>query len=112
MKTIKYKTMKGLLNQTKQMTVENFLNSCFYHNTKGWINFELPDEIKYNVIECFARYCSPTKKRQQRIIERCKYYNDPSFFQCFYICHKKGNIYFSNSLSGDIFNYCIREFLK
>lgn len=35
MKTIKYKTLKGLLNQTRQMTVEQFLNSRFYHNTKG-----------------------------------------------------------------------------
>lgn len=29
MKTIKYKTLKGLLNQTRQMTVEQFLNSRF-----------------------------------------------------------------------------------
>lgn len=41
MKTIKYKTLNGLLNQTRQMTIEQFLNKRFHHNTKGWINFEL-----------------------------------------------------------------------
>lgn len=34
MRTIKYKTLIGLLNQTKQMTIEQFLNGRFHHNTK------------------------------------------------------------------------------
>ena len=41
MRTIKYKTLIGLLNQTRQMTVEQFINGRFHHNTKGWINFKL-----------------------------------------------------------------------
>lgn len=41
MKTIKYKTLNGLLSQTRQMNIEQFLNGRFHHNTKGWINFEL-----------------------------------------------------------------------
>lgn len=40
MKTIKYKTLNGLLSQTRQMTIEQFLNKHFHHNTKGWINFD------------------------------------------------------------------------
>lgn len=35
MKTIKYKTLNGLLSQTKQMTVEQFIDSRFHHKTKG-----------------------------------------------------------------------------
>ena len=34
MKTIKYKTLNGLLNQTRQMTMEQFLNGRFYHNKR------------------------------------------------------------------------------
>lgn len=34
MKTIKYKTLNGLLNQTRQMNMEQFLNGRFHHNTK------------------------------------------------------------------------------
>lgn len=49
MKTIKYKTLNGLLSQTRQMTVEQFLNKRFYHNKKGWINFELDGYI-YDIV--------------------------------------------------------------
>lgn len=38
MRIIKYKTLIGLLNQTKQMTIEQFLNKRFYHKSKGWVN--------------------------------------------------------------------------
>ena len=55
MKTIKYKTLKGLLNQTRQITVEQFLNSRFYHNTKGWINFKLDEGEKKKVLENFSK---------------------------------------------------------
>lgn len=34
MKTIKYKTLNGLLSQTRQMTMEQFLNKRFHHKTK------------------------------------------------------------------------------
>lgn len=53
MKTIKYKTLNGLLSQTRQMTIEQFLNKHFHHNTKGWINFDLDGYIYDMVLERF-----------------------------------------------------------
>lgn len=109
MKTIKYKTLKGLLNQTRQITVEQFLNSRFYHNTKGWINFKLDEEEKKKVLENFSKYCFATKKAQKQMFHNLvNNYGDPSLFQCFYI-DKRG---FSNSLSGEAFDYCKRRFNK
>lgn len=53
MKTIKYKTLNGLLSQTRQMTMEQFLNKRFHHKTKGWINFDLDGYIYDIVLELF-----------------------------------------------------------
>lgn len=110
MKTIKYKTLNGLLNQTRQMTMEQFFNGRFHHNTKGWINFKLDEEEKKKVLESFSKYCFATKKAQKQMFYNIvnNYYNRSSLFQCFYI-DKKG---FSNSLSGEAFDYCIRRFNK
>lgn len=109
MKTIKYKTLNGLLNQTRQMTVEQFLNGRFHHNTKGWINFKLDEKEKEKVLERFSKYCFATKKAQKQMFNNLvNNYGDPSLFQCFYI-DKRG---FINSLSGESFDYCRRRFNK
>lgn len=109
MKTIKYKTLNGLLSQTRQMTIEQFLNGRFHHNTKGWINFKLDEEEKKKVLESFSKYCFLSKKAQNKLFfNLINNYGDPSLFQCFYI-DKNG---FSNSLSGEAFDYCIRRFNK
>lgn len=109
MKTIRYKTLSGLLNQTRQMTVEQFLNRRFYHNTKGWVNFELNEEEYIKTLERFSKYCFATKKAQKQMFYNLvNNYGDTSLFQCFYI-DKKG---FSNSLSGESFNYCVRKYSK
>lgn len=109
MRTIKYKTLIGLLNQTKQITIEQFLNGRFHHNTKGWINFKLDKEEKKKVLESFSKYCFLSKKAQNKLFfNLINNYGDPSLFQCFYI-DKKG---FSNSLSGESFNYCVRKYSK
>lgn len=85
MKTIKYKTLKGLLNQTRQMTVEQFLNNRFHHNTKGWINFKLGEEEKKKVLQNFSKYCFATKKAQKQMFYNLvNNYEDTSLFQCFY----------------------------
>lgn len=109
MKTIKYKTLNGLLNQTRQMNMEQFLNGRFHHNTKGWINFDLDGYIYDIVLELFSKYCFATKKAQKQmfhnLVNNC---GDTSLLQCFYI-DKKG---FSNSLSGEAFDYCRRRFNK
>lgn len=107
--TIKYKTLIGLLNQTKQMTMEQFLNKRFHHKTKGWINFDLDGYIYEIVLERFSKYCFATKKAQNKLFfNLINNYRDPSLFQCFYI-DKNG---FSNSLAGEAFDYCIRRFNK
>lgn len=109
MKTIKYKTLNGLLSQTIQMTVEQFLNKRFYHNKKGWINFELDGYIYDIVLERFSKYCFATKKAQNKLFfNLINNYGDSSLFQCFYI-DKRG---FSNSLSGEAFDYCVRKYGK
>ena len=109
MKTIKYKTLNGLLSQTRQMTMEQFLNKRFHHKTKGWINFDLDGYIYDIVLELFSKYCFATKKAQKQMFHNLvNNYGDPSLFQCFYI-DKRG---FSNSLSGEAFDYCKRRFNK
>lgn len=109
MKTIKYKTIKGLLSQTNQLTVEQFLNGRFYHNKKGWINFKLDSKEYEKVLYDFSKYCFSSKKAQNKLFNNLVNNNfDSSFFQCFYIC--KNN--FSNSLSGESFNYCLRNYYR
>lgn len=88
---------------------EQFLNRRFHHNTKGWINFKLNEEEKKKVLESFSKYCFSTKKAQNKLFfNLINNYGDPSLFQCFYI-DKRG---FSNSLSGEAFNYCVRKYSK
>lgn len=43
MRTIKYKTLKGLLRQTSygRITLNDVRQGRFYHRTKGWVNFKL-----------------------------------------------------------------------
>lgn len=109
MKTIKYKTLNGLLSQTKQINVENFLNRRFYHNKKGWINFKLGEEEYKKVLKAFSEYCFSTKKAQNNFFFNLVNENfDSSFFQGFYIYKD----HFSNNLSGESFNYCLRNYYK
>lgn len=109
MKTIKYKTLNGLLSQTNQLTVEQFLNGRFYHNKRGWINFKMDSKEYEKVLDAFSKYCFSSKKAQMNLFNNLVNGDfDPSFFQCFYIEKKR----FSNSLSGESFNYCIRNYNK
>ena len=41
MKTLKYKTLEGLLKTTTQMTVEQLFANRYHNNKKGWTNFKL-----------------------------------------------------------------------
>lgn len=109
MKKIKYKTIGGLLSQTKQITVKQFLNGRFHHKTKGWINFKLDEEEYKKVLKAFSEYCFSSKKAQNNLkndLINGKF--DSSFFQRFYI--EKNH--FSNSLSGESFNYCLRNYYR
>lgn len=113
MKTYNYKTAKGLLNHTKQLTVEQFLNRSFHHNTGGWANFSVTDSVNKEICRLIASYCVATKKRAldmySALINKD---GDASLFQCFYISLHNGKVIVSNSLSGNAFRYCVRTYLK
>lgn len=109
MRTINYKTLKGLLSQTRQITVEQFLNGRFHHKKKGWINFKLDNKEREKVLESFSKYCFSSKKAQKKLFNNlANGAFDSSFFQCFHIEKKR----FSNTLSGEAFNYCLRNYNK
>lgn len=46
MQTRKYKTLKGLLSQTRQLNFNDFHANRFFHKKHGWMMFSLPDEEK------------------------------------------------------------------
>lgn len=108
-----YKTLRGLLRQTPQMTIEQLFSGKMCHKTKGWITFHMSDDAKRDAAEIFAKYLLSTKTKRAELAEALvNGKGDLSLFQCFYI--EKGNrgIYCSNSLSGSAFNYCKRNYLK
>lgn len=113
MKTYNYKTAKGLLSHTGQMTVETFLNRRFHHNTGGWANFTVSDKVNEDICKLIADYCVSTKARAKDMyfsLLNCE--GDASLFQCFYIGIYNGKVIISNSLSGSAFRYCVRTYLK
>ena len=109
-----YKTLRGLLRQTPQMTIEQLFSGKMCHKTKRWITFHLSDDAKRDAAEIFAEYLLSTKGRRSELAEALMDgRGDLSLFQCFYIRYTpKYGIYCSNSLSGSAFNYCKRNYLK
>lgn len=114
MKTLKYKTLKGLLKKTQQMTIEQLFSGRFNHTTKGWSNFVLDEDDKRKAATLFARYIYQNEHRVKQIVEALMDgRGDLGLFQCFYIEYSpKYGIYCSNSLSGDAFEYCRRMYVK
>lgn len=52
MKTIKYKTIRGLISQSGQMTIEYFFRNMFYHMSKReFCGFSIDDSQKRQVAE-------------------------------------------------------------
>ena len=95
-----YKTLRGLLRQTPQMTIEQLFSGKMCHKNKRWITFHLSDDAKRDAAELFAEALMDGR-------------GDLSLFQCFYSRYTpKYGIYCSNSLSGSAFNYCKRNYLK
>lgn len=75
----------------------------------GYIINKLYEKEKKKVLQNFSKYCFATKKAQKQMFHNLvNNYGYTSLFQCFYI-DKRG---FSNSLSGEAFDYCIRRFNK
>lgn len=111
----KYKTLKGYLKAVGgQVTVEFFFNSQIplYRNGKN-IRFEPCDELKREVADFFGKTLFKNKDRARNCADKlCNGWGDLSYFQCFYINIGKNGLYINNSLSGDAYNYCRREFMR
>ena len=115
MKTIKYKTIRGLLSQSGQMTIEYFFRNMFYHMSKRkFCGLSIDDSQKRQVAETFAEYLSSSKKRRADLVEALMNQRaDLGYFQCFYVNYdNKRGVYINNSLSGEAFDYCKRMYLK
>lgn len=114
MKTIKYKTLNGLLRQClyTQLTAEALFSGRIYLRGK-WCNIELSEEALTEAGELFANYCVKTKSRATAMAKGLKARRgDLSLFQCFYFSSHNGKVFISNSLSGEAFNHCVRNHLK
>ena len=109
-----YKTLIGLLKQTRQMRVYDFFSGRMYVACIGWINFTIDDSVKRMVAEKFSEYLLSTKKRRQDLVNALmEGRGELDYFQCFYIEYSPTHgIYFSNSLSGEAFNCCKRNYLR
>ena len=115
MKTIKYKTIRGLLSQSRQMTIEYFFKNMFYHISKRkFYGFSIDDSQKRQVAEKFAEYLLSSKKRRSDLVDALmNERGDLGYFQCFYVNYdNKRGVYINNSLSGEAFDYCKRMYLK
>lgn len=114
MKTLHYKTLKGLLKQTAdtQVTAEQLFKKRLYIR-RAWRNVELSENAHIEACKLFANYCVKNKNRALDMAYSLKCgYGDFSLFQCFYFSLHKGDIIISNSLSGEAFNHCVRNYLK
>lgn len=56
MKTINYKTLRGMVKHTLHNTISfnYFKRGLFYHNTRGWVKFRLPEGEISKAYEMFA----------------------------------------------------------
>lgn len=115
MKTIKYKTIRGLLSQSGQMTVEDFFSGMMYHKSKNkYLCFDLDDTERLKAAEKFAEYLLSSKKRRADLVDALmEGRGDLGYFQCFYVNYnKKHGLYISNNLSGESFRHYKRMYLK
>lgn len=114
MKTLKYKTLQGLLKKTPQITIMQLFSGRFNHTTKGGCNFKLDEDEKRKAATLFARYIYKNEHRVKQIVEALMNgRGDLSLFQCFYIEYSpKHGVYCSNSLSGEAFEYCRRAYVR
>ena len=115
MKTIKYKTIKGLLKQCGQMTVEDFFSGIMFHRGKHkCVRFVIDEAEKLRVAQGFAKYILSTKKRRADLVDALmEGRGDLSYFQCFYVEYNdKHGLFFCCSLCGESFEHCKRMYLK
>lgn len=116
MKTYKYKTLDGFLNNcSKNISIYRLFNGgpVVHDKTNKVAFFELSESAKLDAARSFADYVFKSKTAKNILINRllsgC---GDLSLFQCFYISKRAKSYTFSNSLSGEAFRYCLRMFCK
>ena len=63
-KTLNYTTLKGLLNKTKEYTLNNFKTGRVYHIKKGWVNAKLNPHLKNEIKNLFDSFLN-------RDVDRC-----------------------------------------
>lgn len=112
-----FKTLRGFYNSCySQVTVENILSGRTAFKSKNsykYDTFRLESEVLSEFALLFSKYIYSTKERQQQVYEAITHgRGDYSYFQCFYLSKSTGKLYISNSLSGEAFTYCRREFMK
>lgn len=112
----KYKTLRGLLaNCDGQIKCSDlFGTGRAYKRGRGFFSFELGKDARNEAANIFAGYLYAKGARRAEVAEGlAKGLGDLSLFQCFFIDYKKGRgVRCSNSLSGEAFEYCRRNYLR
>lgn len=114
MKTMKYKTLSGLVKAAKyQIGVSDILNGKMTLNDK-YCNVILEGDALTQIATMLGNYLYATKERADVVVNAVinRSFCDASFLQCFYLCKGVNGFYLGNSLSGEAFNYCRRGFMK
>ena len=115
MRTYKFNTLRGLMRASSgQLTAEAVLSGRVYLSRgRGWCNVVLSDRARLEAAQLFAAYCVTSKARRADMVEALAAgRGDFSLFQCFYFVDYGRGVHVSNSLSGEAFNYCVRQYLR
>jgi hypothetical protein len=62
--TRNYKTLKGLIAQTRdgRLTLHNFIAGAIYTKKRKWVRFQLSDEARTQIVNLFAKTIDLRKK--------------------------------------------------
>jgi len=112
----KFETLKGFLKSNKDayISIESVLDGrgCF-ETKEGYVfdNFKLSNDALKELADGFSKYLYSTKEKADKVSYGImNHLGDHSYLQCFYISLGREGVRYSNSLSGEAFNYCRRKF--
>lgn len=111
----RFKTLKGLMKSVGKslVSVEKVLDQrIWFKNGHKTETFVLEDSALKEVAEILADNWS--KGYRKRVVEKVmEKHGDNRYLHCFYIesC-KDGSFWVGNSLSGEVYSYCKRMWLK
>ena len=115
MKTYKFNTLRGLLRAASgQITADSvFSGRVYLSRGRGWSHVVLSDRARLEAAQLFAAYLVRTPARRADMVAALTAgRGDFSLFQCFYFDLTPDGVHVSNSLSGEAFEYCKREYLR